>query len=512
MENAIKRIAIVGGGTAGWMTAAHFANHFQPGTPGAPEIVLIESEEIGIIGVGEATIPSIKTVLDNLGIDEFEFMRETSATFKQAIKFVDWLHEPGTTEDNSYFHTFQLPFKVKGRSAVPYWLEAAQKKGISYVDYAVPQGKICDAGLAPMQYRGGQKQAPLVHAYHFDANQCAHFLKGYSTSRGVVHRLGSVQDVLLDEQGNIKELQVKDQEPLSADLFIDCTGFAAVLIEKKLGSTFRSMNPVLFCDRAVTMQVPYDDPNAPIKPYTTSTAKANGWIWDIGLNTRRGIGYVYSSRHTSQDEAEEVLREYIGPASLGKMPRHLPMRVGYRDDQWVKNCIALGLSAGFLEPLESTGIAQVTTGLSRLLHTLSLRGDNDYARRQYNEQMSNWYALVIEFVKLHYCLTKRTDTAFWRENVLPETIPERLQEQMKAWKYRPVEKYDIDIRHVCFGEGNYEQILLGMKYLPDLTGQESSYPFRSLAGIRQVQVEKQTKFGLSMLPKHRDVINQIYAG
>lgn len=509
MTKEIKRIVIVGGGTAGWLSAAHLAKHFRIQEAGTPEIVLIESEEIGRIGVGEATLPTIRYALQYLGIDEFEFMRATSATFKQAIRFENWAYNPGTAQPNAFYHTFQLPFRVRNASPLAYWIKSSRESEESYVDFAVPQGKICDAGLAPFQYNPRSKPNGLMFAYHFDANQFAFFLKEYSISRGVKHHLGSVTEVTTDPNGDIFSLKVKDQPDLKGDLFVDCTGFSAHLIERKLGSKFKSANPILFCDKAVTLQVPYDRPDEPIRPFTLTTAQENGWTWDIGLTNRRGIGYVYSSRHSTPDRAEEVLRQYIGTSALGLTPRHLDMRVGYRDQQWVKNCIAIGLSAGFLEPLESTGIAQVTLALNRLVNSLNLRGHNEFARTNFNNNMSQWFSHVIEFIKMHYCLTKRTDSAFWTENTHPDSIPDRLKELLDALRWRPMNVFDQSLRHAGFGEDSYEQILVGMGCVPDISGEEHLYPYDAIAGVKHTQVGKQVRLALSALPTHREVIDRI---
>jgi tryptophan halogenase len=373
LSKSIDKIVVVGGGSAGWLCATYLARHFQSTAPGAVEVTLIESEEIGTIGVGEATLPSIRKTLRFLGIEENVFMKATSATFKQAIRFDDWLHLPSEKGRNIFYHTFQKPINVNGDSIAPYWIMSRDRHGKNYADWATTQGQVCEAGLGPYIFGIRPQPNALNYAYHFDATKFASLLKDVGQQYGVKHRIGLVTDVVTAEDGNIEYLEVKDQEILAADLFIDCTGFAGHLIEKKMGASYRDESGVLFCDHAVTVQVPYEQPDAAIRPFTTSTAKANGWIWDIGLGQRRGIGYVYSSKHTDASEAHEVLMDYAGPAARELNTRTLPMRIGYRETPWVKNCIAIGLSAGFIEPLESTGIHHVEMSLNRLVIMCSRR-------------------------------------------------------------------------------------------------------------------------------------------
>jgi len=469
LNKSIDHIAIVGGGSAGWLCAAYLARFFQSSLPGAVQVSLIESEDVGTIGVGEATIPSLRTTLKFLGISEKDFMPATSATFKQAIRFDDWLHEPTENKRSSFYHTFQKPINVNGESMAPYWVLSRQEHGKTYVDYATTQGQVCEAGLGPFMAGFKQQTRSLAYAYHLDAGKFATLLKDLGKQHGVAHRVGHVTGVVKDADGNIDHLEVRDQEALKADLFIDCTGFAAHLIEKNLNSPFLDQSSVLFCDHAVTVQIPYEQPNTPIRPFTTSTAKANGWIWDIGLEQRIGVGYVYSSQYTDESEAHKVLMNYVGPAGQDMNPRTLPMRVGYREKPWVNNCIAIGLSAGFVEPLESTGIHQVEISLNRIAKLFSRRGDLTYMAQQFNRGMTEWFELTFDFIKLHYCLSRRTDSPFWIDNRNPDSIPDRLSHQLEMWRTRPVNRIDLRQMRPTFGESSYHQILFGMPEHCDLT-------------------------------------------
>lgn len=506
MKKSINSIAIVGGGSAGWLCAAYLAKLFQSSLPNSIQITLIESEDIGTIGVGEATIPSLLKTLAFLGIDEKAFMQATSATFKQSIRFDDWLHLPTENSRNSFYHTFQDPMNVEGESIAPYWIMSKDEHKKSFVDYATKQGQICEAGLGP--FRLGNQQHPN-YAYHMDASKFAALLKDYGKKYGVSHRLGLVTNVVTDGDGFIDYLDVKDQEKLDADLFIDCTGFAAHLIEKKLGTPFLDQSSVLFCDRAVTVQIPYEDPHSAIKPFTTSTAKENGWIWDIGLRERKGIGYVYSSKYTDENEAQNVLMDYVGPAGQKLTPRTLPMRVGYRETPWVKNCIAIGLSAGFVEPLESTGIHQVEISLNRIAKIFSRNGDLDSMAQRFNQLMSGWFETTFDFIKLHYCINRRQDSDFWIDNRRQETISDRLLHQMEMWRTRPANRIDIRETRPTFGPESYNQILFGMDFIPDLTGEEFIYPHKNKAAFQAKQNASKTTRALRNLPDHRALIESI---
>jgi tryptophan halogenase len=511
LKSSIDKIAIVGGGSAGWLCAAYLAKHFQSKLPDAVQISLIESEDIGIIGVGEATVPSIRKTLMFLGIPEEDFMKATSATFKQAIRFDDWLHLPTQNSRSSFYHTFQKPITVNGESMAPYWVMSKEKHGKNYVDYATTQGQLCEAGLGPYMFEFRHKTSSLAYAYHLDASKFASLLKDLGKQYGVTHRLGTVTNVVTDSDGYIQHLEVKDQEIFEADLFIDCTGFAAHLIEKKLGSPFLDQSSVLFCNRAVTIQIPYEQANSPIRPFTTSTAQANGWIWDIGLDQRRGIGYVYSSQYTDDSDAQDALMDYVGPAGQNLSPRKLPMRVGYREKPWVKNCIAIGLSAGFIEPLESTGIHQVEISLNRIAKVFTRRGNFEYMSQQFNRNMTEWFELTFDFIKLHYCLSRRDDTDFWIDNRNPESIPDRLNHQIEIWRTRPTNRMDLRQMRPTFGESSYHQILFGLDFIPDLSGEDFIYPFMNLADYHSAQITNRVTRELQTLPNHRDLIKTIYA-
>src|SRR5258706_3456977 len=324
MTEPINDILIVGGGTAGWMAAAYLARKLGAGRPDGVKITLIESSEIGIIGVGEGTIPTIQTTMRTIGVDEARFMRGANAAFKQGIKFVDWADTPANGRHSHYYHSFTRPHEMGGHDLAPYWMLGCAGD-VRFSEAVTLQDALCEAGRGPKLIDDPQYASPMGYAYHFDAGKLAGLLKEVGKELGVRHLLGNVETVDVDEAGAITQVNTREHGALTAGLYIDCTGFAAALIEKALRVPWIDDSDTLFVDRALAMQVPYDRPDTPVATTTISTAHEAGWTWDIALPERRGTGYVYSSRHTDDTRAEEVLREYIGPASDSLAPRLLKL-------------------------------------------------------------------------------------------------------------------------------------------------------------------------------------------
>ena len=509
MPEPIDHILIVGGGTAGWLTAAYLARRLGTNRPDGVKISLIESSEIGIIGVGEGTFPTIQTTMRAIGVDEADFMRGANATFKQGIRFVDWAEAPRAGRSRHYYHPFANPRLLNGGvDLAPYWL-LAKGKG-SLADAVTLQEKVCDAGKAPKRIDDPQYGGPMAYAYHFDAARLASFLKDVATALGVRRLLGNVQAVNLDEAGAIASLSTPEHGELTAGLYIDCTGFAGALIGKALGAGWTDCGDTLFADRALAMQVPYDRPDAPIATTTVSTAHEAGWTWDIALPERRGIGYVYSSRHTDDARAEEVLRGYIGPAAKDLTPRQLKLRVGYRETPWVKNCVAIGLSGGFLEPLESTGIVLIEAAAYQLAKAFPRSGALEAPARLFNRAMTDRYLRAIDFLKLHYCLSRRTDNAFWTDNADPASIPESLRDLLAMWRDRPPNAFDFPSLHESFKWFNYQYVLYGMGFESDLSANRSAYPHGALAAQEFQKVQQASHRAVAALPSHRSLLDEVY--
>lgn len=414
----IRRIAIVGGGTAGWLAASILARSL-PGT--RIDIDVIESPDIGTIGVGEATIPPIIDVLRYLSIDEADFVRHTQATYKLGIKFIDWR---GTGE--SYWHpfgTFGTP--INRRPFYQAWHKArAAGQKLAFNDYSP-----CAALGDEFKFRfpegaGDSAAAGLRYALHFDASLVARYLRSYAERLGVKRHERTVEAATRRADGFIEALRFKDGGTLAADLYIDCSGFRGLLIEQTLTAGYEDWSHWLPCDRAVAAPSALSGPRA---PYTQSLARPGGWQWRIPLQTRVGNGYVYSSAHVSDEEASRDLVAHIGEALAE--PRVLRFTTGRRKAFWSHNCIALGLASGFLEPLESTSIHLVSSGVYHLLEHFP---DCNFDRANiasYNEEVALEFERIRDFIVLHYCLNQRTES-LWRHCAsmrLPDSLAQRIE-------------------------------------------------------------------------------------
>jgi tryptophan 7-halogenase len=504
----VHRVIIVGGGAAGWLTAAYLARRFIVDAPQGIEISLIESPDLGILGVGEGTFPSIRKTLRRIGVDESRFIRECNATFKQGVKFVNWRHAPTSSRQDTYLHPFQISDQPDQLDLLPYWLLGAAGDA-DWASVCSVQKRVADAQRAPKTITQGNYLAPLSYAYHFDAVKFAHFLRATATDMGVRHIEGTVDTVRMDETGAIAALQTREHGDLTADLYVDCTGFRAQLIGQMPDVSYRSCRDVLFCDRAVAIQAPYETPDAPIQSYTISTAQEAGWIWDIGLHERRGLGYVYSSAHTSDARAEAVLRAHIGPPAATLPARAFSFEPGFREMSWRKNCVAIGLSSGFLEPLEATGIGFIEISALILANLFPFGGNFETCARQFNEIMRKRYLGVIDFLKLHYCLTERRDTAFWRDNIESGSVPATLTERLDRWRFRAPDFMDVDLNHDVFTDANWQWVLYGMGFKTDLTPMAGTYKYVDEAKARFGDIQRQGERALKLLPAHRDLIRDL---
>ncbi|MBB5886234.1 tryptophan 7-halogenase [Xanthomonas sp. LMG 8992] len=451
----LRNLVIVGGGTAGWMAAAALARVLGS----EYRITLIESEQIGIVGVGEATVPHIKAFNNLLGINEAEFVRHTQGSFKLGIEFADW-QRPGT----SYVHGFGteighplglLPFQQ-------YWFKQA------LAGKARPLGAYTLNTVAAKRDRfmtsatdvpPNSPLANIAYAYHFDAALYAGFLRGYAEQRGVTRREGIVEEVQLHpESGDVRAVRLASGEAIAGDLFIDCSGFRGLLIEQALHTGYHDFSHWLPCDRALA--VPCAKVGPPT-PYTRATARAAGWQWRIPLQHRTGNGYVYCSSHISDDEAAATLLANLDGPALAD-PRPLRFVTGRRKQVWNRNVIALGLASGFMEPLESTSIHLVQSGISKLLELFPREGISPVLVRRYNERIAFEFDRIRDFLLLHYHATERDDSAFWRHCRNMPITPE-LQETLDLFRdsgrfYRNGDE--------MFAEISWVQVMVGQGILP----------------------------------------------
>jgi tryptophan halogenase len=508
--NPITSVLIVGGGTAGWLTACFLAKRLAAQEAYGVQVTLVESPEIGILGVGEGTFPSIRGTLAAIGIDEARFMSECSATFKQGVHFRHWVRAPGERGPDHYFHPFSQPSQRPGGfELLPYWLNGDAGPGVPFAQAVTMQERVAAAAHAPKRPGDADYLGPMNYAYHFDAGRFAALLATHGRSLGVRHLRANVERVELDAEGAIAAVHTREQGALAAGLYVDCTGFRARLIGEALGSPFRSMRDTLFVDRALAMQVPYETPDAPIPSYTISTAHEAGWTWDIGLQDRRGVGYVYSSRHTDDARAEQVLRDYIGKQAEGLAPRQLTLEVGYRELQWVKNCVAVGLSGGFLEPLESSGIGLIETAAYLVGFLFPHDGAMAPTARLFNELMRERYARIVDFIKLHYCLTQRTDSRFWRDNADPATVPQSLRDKLAMWKSRPPHRLDFVTDLEMYPPSSWQYVLYGMEFETRLRAGAIDPSRCADARHEFAMIAQMAGRALADLPPHRAMVGQM---
>ncbi|MBX3564056.1 MAG: tryptophan 7-halogenase [Sphingomonas sp.] len=449
----VKRVLVVGGGTAGWMTAAALSNKFG----NSPlEIRLIESAEIGTVGVGEATVPHIHHYNSTLGFDEADFMVRTKATFKLGVEFVNW-----GRIGNSYIH----PFGAYGEDfgGVPFhqhWVRMRDQPGVG--DFEAFSLPIHAARMGRFQHPDRDPSSLLNtynYAYQFDASLYARFLREYSEARGVVRQEGKVVDVALNgETGFVESVALDSGERIEADLFVDCSGFRGLLIEQTLKTGYEEWTHWLPCDRAIAIPCPND---GPVMPLTRSTAQQSGWVWKIPLQHRCGNGHVYSSSSISDDEALEVLLGAIGAPPLAD-PNKLRFVTGKRKKQWVGNVVAIGLSSGFLEPLESTSIHLIQLAIGRLLDFFPTGEWDPLDAEEFNRVMVLEYERVRDFLILHYNATERDDSDFWNYCRTMD-LPESLKYKIDLFRERGVV---VNYRDGMFLEPSWLAVYLGQNVMP----------------------------------------------
>jgi flavin-dependent dehydrogenase len=513
----MRRILIVGGGTAGWLTAAYLAKFLGLSERSHLEVTVLESPDIGVIGVGEGTFPTIRSTLQFLGIDEKRFIQETSATFKQGIRFVDWASAPVGDRHHQYVHPFEAPFYTEGTSLVPYWLLQDAASRMPFAQAVTIQDRVIQARRAPKRSSDAAYTAPLNYAYHFDAIRFSKLLAERARELGVQHVEATLSGVSLDATGAIDHVNTLQHGRFKADLYIDCSGLRAELIGQALGTPFKSVRKQLFTDRALTCKIAMDpgrDANsglqASMESCTISTAHEAGWIWDIGLNGARGIGCVYASDYISDERAAEILRAYLGPQHADVATRSIAFAAGYRVQQWVKNCVAVGLSAGFLEPLESTGLVLIEAAAGMIAEMLPHSGPMQAPARRFNQLMTARFESIVNFLKLHYALSQRQEP-FWRDNVHPDSVPDQLAEYLEQWKLRPPGRFDFVLDTETFAFFNYQYILYGMGFTTDLSAGRDDFPQVEEANKLFAKIQRFGDRALVDLPSHRALIQQINA-
>ena len=514
-DGRINKVLIVGGGTAGWLTAGILAAQLNSRTADAVQVELIESPTIPILGVGEGTWPTLRTTLEKIGVDESEFMRECDATFKQGTEFVNWVSPPAEGKQHSYFHPLSAVFhSAYDFSLAPYWILQDQSDKLPYDLAVATQSRLCKQGLAPKKITTPAYAALQNYSYHLDANKFARFLTKHCVEKlSVKHTVANVCHVNLDEDGMIASVDTDNKSigTLEADFFVDCSGSRALLIGDALKSPWQAIDNIILNDSALAIQIPYSSPDMPIATHTIATAQEAGWTWDIGLHSRRGIGYVYSSQHSTDERAEQTLRNYIGPACDGFDTRKIKLKLGYRREFWKKNCVAIGMSAGFVEPLEASAIFLIEAAANMLAdqfprhHTIM-----PYVEHKFNQMFRLRWEKSIEFIKLHYCISKRRDTTYWIDNCNTTSIPDNLQRRLEHWRFHPPTKYDFDYAYEPFVLDSYLFVLYGMQFNTDISDNASSFHHHDIARQMFAQITKTTQQLTNELPTQRELVEKVY--
>ncbi len=508
--NQVKHVVVVGGGTAGWLTAANLAYSFNSKKSESIQVTLVESPDIPIIGVGEGTWPTIRTTLQRLGIDEAEFMMECDATFKQGTCFVNWADNP-SENDKSYYHLFSTVNDSYEFNLAPYWILSESKH--NYASAVGLQGDLCDKNLAPKKLTTPAYEGIQNYSYHLNAGKFGKFLAKHATKNlGVKHLLANVEKINLDCDGYIESIDTDVKGRINGDFFIDCTGFKSMLLGEALDIDFIDVSDVLMNDTAVVMQVPYENEQEEIRPYTKSIAQEAGWIWDIGLIDRRGLGYVYSSKYTSHERAEDVFRSYVGDAAEKLNARKINMKVGYREKYFHKNCVAIGLSAAFIEPLEASAIFLVEAAANMLRDQFpATRAEMELVEEKFNQSFHFRWKKSIDFIKLHYMLSKRTDSQYWIDSRLKKNCSQSLLNQIEHWKTHCPSKYDFDNVYEPFVLDSYLYVLFGMGYKSDLQKKINNFNESKIADKKFLMVKAAKEMlAKENLPSHRELLNKVY--
>ena len=459
-EPAVKDVLVVGGGTAGWMAALMLSNSaFGPRI----RVTLLESAQVGAIGVGEGSTPWLRGFFEELDIEESEWMPACNATYKSGITFAGWSTRPGCEQ---YFHSFA---SMLDNLTMPAFVEHVHARLNDADLHAHPDRFFISRRLA----RGAQAPRPQRHfpfdvwyGYHFDSVRLGRFLHGKALERGVRHVEGHVTSVRQGPDGEIQAVQLEDGRTLQADLFIDCTGFASLLIGKALKTPYASYADSLFNDAAVALPTPIE---GPIESQTVSTALRHGWTWKIPLTNRFGHGYVYSSAYCSADQAETELRTHLGLLESDTPARHLKMRVGRVERHWNRNCVAVGLSQGFIEPLEATALMLVQRTVERLVRSLEKGELDEAARGRFNEAVNAQFDHTRDYIVAHYKTNTRIDTDYWRDNAANTHLSTPLRHLLQAWLAR--KPLIPGLNDGTFGRGypivSWYSLLAGMGVFPD---------------------------------------------
>jgi len=506
----VTELVIVGGGSAGWLTAGILAAEHLSHTDTGLKISLIESPDVKPIGVGEGTWPTMRATLKKIGISETDFLRECDASFKQGSKFSAW--QNGVIED-SYHHPFSLPHQYATYNLAEAW--QAQDRRMPFADAVSFQSHLCGGHQAPKQMTTPEYAFMANYGYHLDAGKFAVLLQKHCTEKlGVVHVRDHVTQVNSAENGDIASVSTQRHGNIEAQLFVDCTGSRCLLLGEHLGVPFESKKDSLFIDSALAIQIPYENPSDPINSFTLSTAQSAGWVWDIGLQSRRGVGHVYSSSHTDKSSAEDALQRYLdanpGDFANATEVRSLSFNPGHRRKFWERNCVAVGMAAGFIEPLEASALVMVELSASMISDQLPAnRGVMDTVAKRFNETFLYHWARVIDFLKLHYALSERRDSSFWVDNTRPENLPENLQTLLNLWRYQAPWHQDLNRSDELFSTASFQYVLYGMGFKTEPRATARRRDNQATAERLFAENAKRVEKMLSIMPSNRELLDKI---
>lgn len=510
MTKPVKRVVILGGGTAGWITAGLIAADHPQGYDDAVEVILIESPDVGPIGVGEGTWPTMRETLKRIGLPERDFIASCEASFKQGSKFINWVD--GEAGDQ-YYHPFMLPEGYFHYSVADVWQKLPTDK--PFADVVGLQPQVCEHSLAPKQIGTADYEGVLNYGYHLNAGLFGERLKRHCQERlGVGFICDHVTGVQGEKDAPIEGLRTRDHGLVAGDLFIDCSGSQGLLIAGHYDVPWVSRSQVLFNNRALAVQVPYSDEDAPIASATLSTAQDVGWIWDIGLPSRRGVGYVFCSDYLDEAQARTRLMDYLS-ASVGRTkaaeltPRLLSFEPGHREVFWRHNCVAVGMASGFIEPLEASALALVELSAKMISDEMPMTTDTMGAvARRFNERFTYRWQRIIDFLKLHYVLSRRQEP-YWVANRDPASMPDSLQGLLMLWQQRSPNRNDFFHVDEVFPAASYWYVLYGMGFKPVLrNGARGGHGFDAARSLFERNLRQLPRY-LQALPSNRLLIEQL---
>lgn len=519
MNKLVKHVVIVGGGTAGWLSAGVLAAKLKPGY----KVTLIESPNVPTIGVGEGSWPSLRDTLLDIGINEREFLTACKGTFKQGSSFVNWRTSATNSQTitqtitqtiaHQYHHPFTVPTAYNELDIHACWQAIANQE--SYENSFSLQSLMCQEGKAPKQATTPDYAHVLNYGYHFDATTLATLLKKHCLETLGVHYVSAhVSKVEEHTNGYIRQLLTDDGQAISGDLFIDCSGKSGLLIQKHFNVPWLSLETTMLNNRAMAVQTPYAPDDQAISSTTVATAQNVGWTWDIGLQHRRGVGLVYASEFCNEDAAIDILFKQVSQRLPHAKEQELSVRPlsfepGYRKAFWVKNCLSLGMSSGFVEPLEASAIAMVELGLRMLCESFPNNAEHmELVSKRYNQRFEYRWQRVVDFLKLHYVLSER-DEPYWLAQRHESRIPTSLSTLLDIWKYQSPSRLDLIENEEIFPSASYQYVLYGMGYNTALPAIALSDADLLKAKAIQNKMTQMKQAYLHALPNNRELLDEL---